>query len=171
MAGRGFAPGREKDASQRRRRNKAAPVTVLVADGKVYGPELPASHEWPEATVKWWQAWRTCPQASKFAETDWSFLIDTAVLHAEFWLGNYSVAAELRLRAAKLGATPEDRARLRISVGDPDGLPAPVAKLRTKAQSARRDRVLRAVSDGRGQDIPDAALLRDRARGRQRPGS
>jgi hypothetical protein len=136
MAGRGFAPGREKDASQRRRRNKAAPVTVLVADGKVRGPELPDSYEWPDATLNWWETWRTSAQAQKFTETDWLFLIDTAVLHADFWLGNHarSVAAELRLRVAKFGATPEDCARLRISVGEAGAPSAPVTKLRKKAE-------------------------------------
>jgi hypothetical protein len=137
MPGRGFAPGREKDPSQRRRRNKSAPVTVLVADGKVYGPELPDSYDWPDATLKWWQTWRTSAQASRFTETDWSFLIDTAVLHAEFWLGNRSVAGELRLRAAKFGATPEDRARLKIVVGDPDAAPSPPARLQVKTENQR----------------------------------
>lgn len=58
--------------------------------------------------------------------TDWDFLLDTALLHAELWSGNRSVAAELRLRVAKFGATPEDRARLRIQVGD--GEKPPTAK-------------------------------------------
>lgn len=146
MAGRGFPP---KDAAQRRRRNKTDPVAVVTADGGVYGPDLPDSHDWPEATLKWWQTWRTSPQAQKFTDTDWSFLIDTAVLHAEFWLGNRSVAGELRLRAAKFGATPEDRARLRLQVGEPD-TPAPTTRLRTKAEGNRKDRLLRAVSDGAG---------------------
>lgn len=146
MAGRGFPP---KDAAQRRRRNAAPAVTVVASDGKVYGPDLPDTYEWPPATITWWKTWRTSPQASKFTETDWSFLIDTAVLHAEFWLGNRSVAAELRLRAAKFGATPEDRARLKISVGEPDAAqPQAPARLRTKAEGTRKDRLLRAVSDG-----------------------
>jgi len=116
MAGIGPAP---KDASQRRRRNKAAPVTVLTADGKVYGPDLPDDYDWPDATREWWQTWRTSAQAQTFAETDWSFLLDTAVLHADFWLGDRSrsLEAELRLRVAKFGATPADRARLRWQVG------------------------------------------------------
>ena len=148
MPGRGAAP---KDPSQRVRRNKPAAVPVLVADGKVYGPELPATHEWPEATVKWWQAWRTSAQAAKFGETDWLFLIDTAVLHAEFWLGNRTLAAELRLRVAKFGATMEDRLRLKFAIGEPDTPPdVPATRLRTKAESSRRNRVLRAVADGTG---------------------
>ena len=85
-------------------------------------------------------------QAKTFTETDWSFLLDTAVLHMEFWDGDRGVAAELRLRAAKFGATPEDRARLKIAVGDAPkaGQPAP----RTRAAAARKDRLLKAVGDG-----------------------
>ncbi len=79
-------------------------------------------------------------------------MLDTAVLHAEFWLGDRSVAAELRLRAAKFGATPEDRARLKISVGEPDSSVRPT-RLKTKATTDRRKRLLRAVGDeGREDD-------------------
>jgi hypothetical protein len=146
MAGRGFAPGREKDATQVRRRNKPAPVPVLVADGKVYGPELPNIFEWPDVTRDWWQTWRTSAQAATFTGTDWSFLIATAVLHAEFFLGNRTVAGELRLREAKLGATAEDRARLKFSVGDAHVKPTST-RLKAKADSQRL-RLLKAVSDG-----------------------
>jgi hypothetical protein len=101
--------------------------------------------------VKWWEAWRTCAQASRFGETDWLFLVDTAVLHAEFWLGNRTLAPELRLRVAKFGATLEDRARLKFAIGEPDTAPdVPATRLRTKSESSRRERALRAVADGRG---------------------
>lgn len=149
MAGRGPAPGMgEKDASQRRRRNLTAAekFEVVTADGELHGPELPDTHEWPVATLAWWETWRKSAQAKTFTATDWSFLVDTAVLHAEFWLGNRSAAAELRLRVAKFGATPEDRARLKISVGEPDVKPQP-KRLQTKASANRRERLLRAVGD------------------------
>lgn len=146
MAGRGPAP---KDASERRRRNADTVSTVVVeADGEFHGPELPDGFEWPEATRKWWDTWRKSAQAQTFTETDWSFLVDTAVLHAEFWLGNRALAAELRLRAAKFGATPEDRARLRLEVGTPPASTASPAKgLQPKATKARRERLLKAVGD------------------------
>jgi hypothetical protein len=149
MAGHGPAP---KPPSQRRRRNRAEPLTLVSVDGNVYGPDLPDSHEWPAATLRWWDTWRRCAQASRFTDTDWSFLVDTAVLHAEFWLGDRSVAGELRLWAAKFGATPEDRARLRLEVGDPDGAPkGQPARLVTKTEVGRRDRLLGAVQG----TIPD----------------
>lgn len=144
MAGRGPAP---KDPSQRRRRNTPAPVEVVTPDGEQHGPPLPDTHDWPKATLDWWETWRTCALASKFTDTDWSFLLDTAVLHADFWLGNRSVASELRLRAAKFGATPEDRARLKIEVGDPDKPLAP-KRLQPRLARDREARVLRAVNGG-----------------------
>lgn len=138
MAGRGPAP---KHPDERRRRNADGELTVVEWDGQTHGPELPESFEWPAATRQWWLTWRRAAQSQTFTDTDWSFLLDTAVLHAEFWLGDRSVAAELRLRAAKFGATPEDRARLKIEVGKPPEMPA-----RPKSGS-RRERLLKAVND------------------------
>lgn len=138
MAGRGPAP---KDPSQRRRMNKPEPVTIITADGELHGPELPDTHEWPEATLAWWETWRKSAMAPRFTDTDWSFLLDTAVLHAEFWMGDRKLAAELRLRVAKFGGTVEDRARLKVEIGDPDKPPTP-RRLQTKSQ---RERLLKAV--------------------------
>lgn len=71
---------------------------------------------WPPRTREWWQMWGDSPLAAEFTSTDWSELLDTAVLHAKLWgYGDIKVMPELRLRVAKFGATPEDRARLRIT--------------------------------------------------------
>lgn len=114
MAGRGPAP---KDPSKRRRRNADPFKAVTVAaDGQARGPDLPDGMDWPDRTLQWWHTWRTSPQAQTFTPSDWDFLIDTAVLHAEFWRGDMKAATELRLRVAKFGATPEDRLRLRMQV-------------------------------------------------------
>jgi hypothetical protein len=91
----------------------------LINDEQVRGPDLPGGIEWPVVTLAWWETWRRSPQAAAFTDTDWDFLVDTALLHARFWAGDEKVAGELRLRVAKFGATPEDRARLRMQVGDP----------------------------------------------------
>ena len=144
MAGRGPAP---KDPSQRRRMNKPEQFDVITPDGKVHGPDLPDTHDWPDATSAWWETWRTCALAPKFTKTDWAFLLDTAVLHADFWLGNRALAGELRLRVAKFGATVEDRARLKVEIGDPDKAPAP-KRLQPKSAQDRKARLLRAVGDG-----------------------
>ncbi len=117
MAGHGPPP---KDPDERRRRN-ADPIgtTTLLEDDEIRGPDLPGGIEWPLPTLAWWETWRSSPQAQAFTSTDWDFLVDTALLHARFWKGDEKVAGELRLRVAKFGATPEDRARLRMQIGDP----------------------------------------------------
>ena len=146
MAGRGPAPKGTRSRARDQKRDEAA-LTVIDPDDEVRGPELPGDFDWPEQTRSWWETWRRAAQAQTFTDTDWSFLLDTAVMHAEFWMGDRSVAGELRLRVAKFGATPEDRARLRMSVGDPKGRDKP-KRLQQKGTADRRERLLRAVGDG-----------------------
>lgn len=123
MAGRGPAP--TKDRSERVRPGSKVPKTVVVSgDGEVRGPELPGGYDWPSPTRVWWETWRSSPQATTFTDTDWGFLLDTALLHAELWAGNAAAASELRLRVAKFGATPEDRARLRMQIEVPESTPS-----------------------------------------------
>lgn len=65
--------------------------------------------------------WAESELARDFTATDWSFLLDTALMHHAMWSkGQWTLAAEVRLRVAKFGATPEDRARLRITFADAD---------------------------------------------------
>jgi hypothetical protein len=72
-------------------------------------------------TRDWWTVWAESELSKDFTGTDWSFLIDTALMHHAVWAkGQWTLAAELRLRVAKMGATPEDRARLRITFADAD---------------------------------------------------
>lgn len=132
MAGRGPAP---KNPSQRRRRNVGEPETVIARDDELRGPELPDDvlpddAEWHPRTLRWWQTWRESPQAQTFIDTDWDFLIDTALLHHIMWSkGRWEFASEVRLRAAKYGATPEDRARLKLKVDGAAPVPhAPVQR-------------------------------------------
>ena len=140
MPGRGPAP---KPADQVRRRNAQPPTTTVTEDGEERGPELPAGPEWPMATLAWWATWRRSAQAQTFTATDWDFLLDTALLHAELWNGDGSVAAELRLRVAKFGATPEDRQRLRLAVKSPEAGEAQAQPRRAAPQ--RRARILKAL--------------------------
>jgi hypothetical protein len=63
---------------------------------------------------------------------DWDFLLDTALMHHEMWKNRkWELAAEIRLRVQKFGATPEDRSRLRVEIGtgmpDTGGSSAPDA--------------------------------------------
>lgn len=120
MAGRGPAP---KAAHQRPRdtRRRIDDRAIRVPDTPYEGdvPELPAA-DWHPATLQWWRTWTSAPQAHMFTATDWQFLIETAYLANAFYSGNMSVASELRLRVAKFGATPEDRARLRLQFIPPE---------------------------------------------------
>ncbi|MEV0608115.1 hypothetical protein AB0I61_17290 [Polymorphospora rubra] len=121
MAGQGPAP---KPAGRRARRNAdAIPQTVLEfrrAPQPILPVFGPGGEPWPDPTVTWWATWGASAQAELMTATDWSFLLDTALLHARLWAGEVSVAPELRLRVAKFGATLEDRARLRIVFADAD---------------------------------------------------
>lgn len=141
MAGRGPAPkpvrSRANDTARR-----DAEIHRLVPDDQVRGPELPDSVDWPAQTVKWWTTWRHSPLSQAFTETDWDFLTDTAMLHALYWQGETGVAAELRLRVAKFGATPEDRMRLKVQIDD--GSQKPQANTR-ESSADRRRRLLRVV--------------------------
>lgn len=120
-----------------------AEMVRVSADGEPRGPELPDNVAWPAQTLKWWDTWRRSPQAVPMTDTDWDFLLDTALLHAAYWQGDMKVAPELRLRVAKFGATVEDRQRLRLQVdGESE---KPVVSRSTDA--ARRNRLLRLVND------------------------
>ena len=139
MAGRGPAP---KDPSTRARSNADPIPSKKVVAPPVRQPRLPTfkvpspltgraiNFVWPAQTKAWWKMWGDSPLSADFTDTDWSFLLDTAILHARYWRGDVKAAAELRLRVAKFGATPEDRARLRITTapaGD-DPIPTPARK-------------------------------------------
>lgn len=145
MAGRGPAP---KDPNRRARRNKDPIALRVIVAPPVEQPELPtfmvesdgelSEFVWPAVTQEWWRMWGDSPLSTEFTASDWSFLVDTARVHAAFWLGNQSAAVELRLRVAKFGATPEDRARLRITFAQADD--ADDRRSATVRSSSARDR-------------------------------
>lgn len=90
-------------------------VPVVCDDGVVHVP-----FEWPQRTRDWWDMWAESPLSDDFTAADWDYLLDTAVIHARFWQGETKLAAELRLRVAKFGQTPEDRLRLRMQFAESD---------------------------------------------------
>lgn len=110
------------------------------------GCERKAKFEWPAQTRAWWKMWADSELSKKFTSTDWSELLDTARLHAAYWSGDLKVAAELRLRTAKFGATPEDRARLGIQFVFDDEPKKPAGAKTTSSARARRG-PLHAVPD------------------------
>lgn len=115
MAGRGGPP----KADGRRARRNAQPETTTFESEFSEQPHLPQDFDWPAPTRDWWISWGIHPMAETFTESDWQFLLDTALLHAAVWgKGDLKQLPELRLRVAKYGVTPEDRARLRIQFAD-----------------------------------------------------
>lgn len=123
MAGRGPAP---KDPDHRARTN-AQPVGQRVIEVPALAPMplpadlLPDGDVWHPATLRWWDRWCKSPLAANLPSVDWSELEACAVLHHEYMRKRtFTLASELRLRMGKFGGTPEDRARLRITLADAD---------------------------------------------------
>lgn len=143
MPSRGPAP---KPANQRARQNKDSTQVRVIHAQPVEQPELPSfqveqdgelvEFVWPAQTCNWWQMWAESPLSAEFTETDWSELLDTALLHARFWKGETKLATELRQRVANFGATPADRAKLRIQFAAADE----ADEKRAKPQSSARER-------------------------------
>lgn len=120
MAGRGPAPKPIEKRARGRARAHDPSATILRFE-EAAQPPLPDGCDWPSETVEWWEMWGNSPQAEHFGSTDWAFLLDTALLHARLWRdGDIRVLPELRIRVAKFGATPEDRARLRMQFAEAD---------------------------------------------------
>jgi len=140
MAGRGPAP---KDPARRvRHGGKGQPDWTVLQFESSEPPDLPDGHDWALQTRRWWEMWKLSPQSALFGQSDWYFLLDTALIHSEVWGGNTALAAELRLRVSKLGATVEDRLRLRVQFAEADEKDA-----KRPASSSARERYgdLRAV--------------------------
>jgi len=156
LAGRGPAP------QARRARGNADPVPATVLPlVKAKQPALPSfsvtyfdettgkyrsqKFAWPVQTRTWWKMWADSSLSTDFTATDWSELLDTARLHAAYWTGDLKVAAELRLRVAKYGATPEDRARLRIQFAAADEAEKKASPAGDRGSARARRGPLRAV--------------------------
>lgn len=113
---------------KRRARNNKDPIPTRVVDIEPMAPPpdlpadlIPADEQWHPATLRWWKRWCESPLAAQLPAVDWSELEALAAMHHMFMTYRYySLAAELRLRMAKFGATPEDRARLRIQIATAD---------------------------------------------------
>lgn len=100
------------------------------SDGKIGGYELPEGvlpdgEEWHPLTVRWWNHWRSSPQAARMVtEPDWDFLLDTALIHHTMWKnGRWEFANEVRMRVAQFGATPAARRALKQEIDVPEEYP------------------------------------------------
>lgn len=154
MAGRGPSP---KPAARRARVNADPVPTQTIRFVRGRQPTLPKGMEWHAQTKAWWSMWARSELAKNFTAADWSFLLDTALMHNAMWLrGQWTLAAEVRLRVAKFGQTPEDRARLRIVFADADEKDGKRKLGSTTTNSETRQR---RVSTGRGvlKAVPDVS--------------
>lgn len=117
MARPGPAP---KDPAQRVRRNKDSNQSFsLSSNGDLIGPELPSDREWCPATIEYFDTWRRSPNARAFEVTDWLVLLRCARMHHILETSSrYSsmLASELRQCESRLGATIEDRQKLRMNI-------------------------------------------------------
>lgn len=140
MAGRGPAPV----PAGRRARGKPDPGATFIVFELGEQPDLPDDvFDWPEQTRRWWKMWADSPLSDHFMSSDWSFLLDTALLHASVWSGDLAHLPELRIRVAKFGATPEDRARLRIQFADADAADGGQKRSGESARDRHRRKVTR----------------------------
>jgi hypothetical protein len=134
MPGHGPPP---KNPSKKARRNRdPIPLRIVQQTERAEPPLLMADVEWHPQVIVWWKTWIDSPLSQDFTTTDWQYLLETAFIQNTFWNGDMKVAAELRLRAQKFGATPEDRARLRIQVVTADEVEAK-AEARASVPSSR----------------------------------
>jgi len=123
MPGRGPLP---KSADRRVRTNRDPIGTRIIEAPPAAKQRLPRDlladeEEWHPATIRWWNRWGKSPLSDTWTLVDWSELEACALLHHEFVKRRtFALAAEIRLRMQKFGATPEDRARLRVVFADAD---------------------------------------------------
>ncbi|MDD6565969.1 MAG: hypothetical protein PUF11_04170 [Parafannyhessea umbonata] len=69
-------------------------------------PRLPDTVDWPEETEEWFESWRSSPVTDGWTPQQWSYLIDTALVHAEVWgSNNIAMLGELHRREAYMGVT------------------------------------------------------------------
>lgn len=120
MAGKGAAPRASTPGSYRVIQAEPAKQPSLPNLVRYVVDEFGEKHKqkfrWHPMTRKWWKMWGESPLAESFTANDWDELLQAAMLHSRYWRGDTKAAAELRIRVAKFGATPEDRSRLRIAL-------------------------------------------------------
>ncbi len=72
-------------------------------------PELPEGINWPQTTIDWWNSLPSTPGAERWTESDWQYLMTTAIVHSQVWGGDMTLLRELREREEKYGITPAAR--------------------------------------------------------------
>jgi hypothetical protein len=145
MGSRGPAP---KDPDKRQRRNKPPEPEELPEAHTGPAPALPRRSKYLQITRDWYDAWARSPQAAGFGVTDWHRLQMLAPLVDAYWREpKPSLMAEIRQNESKLGATVEDRQRLRWRL--PGASPIAPAEDDTPTAPPRRRRQGRGGRDPR----------------------
>lgn len=103
--------------------------TVLKGDEPI---EIPIE----KRTRDWWTALCKMPHCVLWQDSDWSFALDTAMVHAAASHGQVTAMAELRMREKVLGTTVDARRDLRIRYVEPEAqvAVAPVASIDDRRQ-------------------------------------
>lgn len=130
MAGIGPEP---KDPNARARGKRGDTIRSIEVEPSPQ-PPLPDDRNWPKRTQEFWRVWGESPLTAGFTAAEWDYMLDTAYIHARLWQGDAKQAGELRLRLAKVGATAEDRARLRIVFAQANEADKPAAEPAKAAQ-------------------------------------
>lgn len=94
-----------------------------------------------DRTRQWWLAVSTMPHCRLWIESDWSFALDTAMVHAASVYGSVTAAAELRQRERILGTTVDSRRDLRIRYVDQEEESTPTDVAQVTQISDRRARL------------------------------
>lgn len=108
-----------KDPNTRARRNRSTTAAKLVdrGDARPTGvPPLPAGLPWHELTQAWWADVWASPMAGEYLKVDVHGLFRLAMLVNRFWMGDPSVAAEIRLTGQRFGLSPFDRRQLQWEI-------------------------------------------------------
>lgn len=124
-------PAPKKDASVRRRANKASTASVLTQADEASArpaPELPARYDadgnemnWRPETLEWWADLWAAPMSSEYHSSDRHALFLLAVLVDQFWTApDQKLAGEIRLQRQAFGLTPYDRRRLEWTIETAD---------------------------------------------------
>lgn len=93
------------------------PVTLptyrtVIVDGEVRRVKVTT------LTRAWWRTISAMPHCRLWADSDWLFAVETALIADDFFRGNAKAASELRQRERVLGTTADARTALRIRYVD-----------------------------------------------------
>jgi hypothetical protein len=103
-------------ANRTRKRDERHEITPQESSG---APQIPDG-EWSAGARDWWDTWASSPQAGAFTATDWLRLrMLLPLVEAYFDKPSRAILSELRLNEARLGATVEDRQRMRVKIEQP----------------------------------------------------